>query len=147
LRFAVEMPRVKLQFEGRLWTDGKGAMAGTGTMLDRTFGFFAIREGGRFAPEGEDVGPLDRLENRPNGLVFALRPDGKLQFGAETIELDDLAARIRQAVEAEPKTWILLRVPEETPYTKVRAVLDTIREGGVKSIRLMPAERTKDRDD
>ncbi len=42
---AVKFPRSQGDFEGYLWTEGKGAMAGTFRLLDKTFGFFAIREG------------------------------------------------------------------------------------------------------
>jgi hypothetical protein len=42
---AVKFPRSQGDFEGYLWTEGKGAMAGTFRLLDKTFGFFAVREG------------------------------------------------------------------------------------------------------
>ena len=58
ITFRVKFPRTQQDFEGYLWTDGKGALAGTLTMLDQAYGFFALREGGRFAPEGDDIGPL-----------------------------------------------------------------------------------------
>ncbi len=45
LTMAVKFPRSRGDFEGYLWTEGKGAMAGTFRLLDKTFGFFAIREG------------------------------------------------------------------------------------------------------
>jgi hypothetical protein len=57
--FEAEMPRTRLAFTGYLWTEGKGAMAGTVSLLGRDFGFFALRDGGRFAPEGADAGPLE----------------------------------------------------------------------------------------
>src|SRR5204863_78764 len=53
--FSVQLPRARLEFDGRLWTDGKGAMAGTVSLSDREFGFFALREGGTLAPVGEDA--------------------------------------------------------------------------------------------
>jgi hypothetical protein len=65
VRFTVKFPRTQQDFEGYLWTEGKGAMAGTLTMLGRPFGFFALREGGRFAPEGVDTGPLTSPSERP----------------------------------------------------------------------------------
>jgi hypothetical protein len=46
---AVKFPRSRGDFEGYLWTEGKGAMAGTFRLLDKTFGFFAVREGGSAA--------------------------------------------------------------------------------------------------
>lgn len=42
------------EYEGVLFTDGKGAIAGTVIQLDRKHAFFAIREGGRIAPEGDE---------------------------------------------------------------------------------------------
>jgi hypothetical protein len=56
ITFNVKFPRSHAEFEGFLWTDGKGALAGTFRLLDRTYGFFAIREGGRFGPEGSEGG-------------------------------------------------------------------------------------------
>src|SRR5207253_60675 len=55
IAFAITFPRSRQEYEGLLWTEGKAAMAGTLTMLDRAYGFFALREGGRFGPEGEDI--------------------------------------------------------------------------------------------
>jgi hypothetical protein len=49
---AVKFPRSRGDFEGYLWTEGKGAIAGTFRLLDKTYGFFAVREGGKVAPEG-----------------------------------------------------------------------------------------------
>src|SRR5205807_620722 len=41
LVFTVKFPRSAQAYEAYLWTEGKTALAGTFTMLDRTFGFFA----------------------------------------------------------------------------------------------------------
>jgi hypothetical protein len=43
--FTVKLPRTEHEYDARLWTEGKWALAGTFVMLDRTFGFFAVREG------------------------------------------------------------------------------------------------------
>jgi hypothetical protein len=40
----VKFPRSQGDFEGYLWTEGKGAMAGTFRLLDKTYGFYAVRE-------------------------------------------------------------------------------------------------------
>ncbi len=45
LTLTVKFPRSQGEFEGYLWTEGKGAIAGTFRLLDRTFGFYAVREG------------------------------------------------------------------------------------------------------
>lgn len=41
---AVKFPRSRGDFEGYLWTEGKGAMAGTFRLLEKTYGFYAVRE-------------------------------------------------------------------------------------------------------
>jgi hypothetical protein len=43
--FTVKFPRTEHEYEGFLWTEGKWAIAGTFRMRDRSFGFFAVREG------------------------------------------------------------------------------------------------------
>jgi hypothetical protein len=47
LTFTIKFPRTEQEYEGFLWTEGKWGLAGTFTMLDRRFGFFAVREGAK----------------------------------------------------------------------------------------------------
>jgi hypothetical protein len=44
VNFRVKYPRVEQEFEGRLFTEGKNALAGTVTMLGKSYGFYALRE-------------------------------------------------------------------------------------------------------
>ena len=48
--FSVQFPRSDQEYQAHLWTEGKWAIAGTFVMLDRTFGFFAVREGVKLEP-------------------------------------------------------------------------------------------------
>jgi hypothetical protein len=43
--FSVQFPRARQDYQGLLWTEGKNAIAGSLSMLDRPYGFIAIREG------------------------------------------------------------------------------------------------------
>lgn len=52
VRFSVHFPRTTQEYEGRLFSEGKGAIAGSLIMGDRTRPFFALRDGGRVVPEG-----------------------------------------------------------------------------------------------
>jgi hypothetical protein len=47
LTFTIKFPRTEQEYEGFLWTEGKWGLAGTFTMIDRRFGFFAVREGAK----------------------------------------------------------------------------------------------------
>jgi hypothetical protein len=44
LRFEIEFAAAQQQFDLYLWTTDKSAMAGTTTLIDRTFGAYALRE-------------------------------------------------------------------------------------------------------
>lgn len=97
--FEVEFPRSRQEFDGRLWTEGKGAMSGTARLLDREFGFFAIREGGRIVPESALAEAVPAALARPNVVLIAI-DDLNDWIGclkghpqAQTPHMDRLAAR------------------------------------------------------
>jgi hypothetical protein len=141
ISFTVKYPRTEQEFEGLLWTEGKGALAGTLTMLGRVYGFFAVREGGRLAPEGEDVGPLAKGQaaDRPGRRTVRLGKgqytlDGKPQTDRE------LTDALKRAVAAEPATWVLLQVPADAPFSAVNEAFEVIGAAGVAAIHLAPAD-------
>jgi hypothetical protein len=47
--FTVKFPRTEQLYEAFLWTEGKNALAGSFKMLERDYGFVAVREGSRLA--------------------------------------------------------------------------------------------------
>lgn len=46
-RFRVKFPRTEQDYDALLWTEGKNVLAGSFVMLDRAYGFFAVREGSK----------------------------------------------------------------------------------------------------
>ena len=137
--FTVNYPRTRQDFEGLLWTEGKGAMAGAMTMLDHAYGFFAIREGGVIGPEGEDVGPLSGVASKPGRKAVSAR---KGQYALDGVPRTDqeLAEDLKKAVAADPATWVLLRIPADEPFSAVSQAFDLVGSSGVSSIRLAPLE-------
>jgi hypothetical protein len=135
--FSISFPRARQEFEGYLWGEGKGAMAGTVSLLERTFGFFAIREGARYAPEGKDVGPLEGPDTeRPGRHVIEIRGEG-LKLDDKTATLEGLAATLRPLVETDaiPAPWALIRVPADQKYGDVLRVVEALRASGISTIR------------
>ena len=112
--FRVTYPRVRQDFEGLLWAEGKGAMAGTLTMLDHAYGFFALREGGRIAPEDVEVGtpPTPGDRGKDGRRVVTVRKDRTLLDG-KALSGSEITERLKGAVAADPATSVLLIVPEE----------------------------------
>jgi hypothetical protein len=139
--FTVTYPRARHEFEGYLWTDGKGAMAGTVAMLEHTYGFFAIRAGGRFAPEGEDFAPLAAQSMPPERRVVEVRSDGRYVLEGKTLDRAGLTAALKAIAEQQPKTWVLLRVPEDLPFAALLRVSAAVQDARLTTIRFAPAHR------
>jgi hypothetical protein len=140
IRFAITYPRSRQDFEGHLWAEGKGAMAGTLTLLGQTFGFFALREGGHYAPEGDDVGLLAPEPDRPGRRVVAVEPGGRVTLDGMSLDLPGLTAALRQAAADDPHIWVLLRVPQDQTFATVSRVCEAVRAAGVDTLRLAVAE-------
>ena len=141
ISFAVKFPRTLQDYDGFLWAEGKGAMAGTLSMLDHVYGFFALREGGRFAPEGEDVGPLakDGQASTPGRRTVVVRK-GQYTLDGQPRTDQELTDALKQAMTAEPATWVLLQVAADEPYAAIQQAFEAISTAGVRTIRLAAAD-------
>ena len=138
IRFSIALPRARQEFDGYLYGEGKGAMAGTLTLLDRTFGFFAIREGGRYAPEGRDLGALqDSDQDRPGKITLDLSEDGSIRFDSQSVTLADLtkAVQTRANREGDSSQWVLIHPHGEAKLAILNPVLEAIRSAGISQIR------------
>jgi hypothetical protein len=60
--FSIELPRSRLEFDGRLWTEGKHAIAGTVQLLNRDYGFYAVRD----EPAAADTPAQDAQDTPPS---------------------------------------------------------------------------------
>ena len=138
VEFAVELPRTRQEYEALLWVEGKGAMAGTMSMLGRPFGFFALREGGPFAPDGEDVGALNEGVAPPGRLTVRIKPEGASTLDGKDLDAPGLAAAFKEAMAQEPATTVKFLVPPELPFADVQRAIEAAREAGVVAIRLEP---------
>lgn len=139
IAFAIRYPRTRQDFEGLLWTEGKGAMAGTLTMLDRTYGFFAIREGGHVTFEGDDVGPLPKESDRKS-LRTVTCAKGQFTLDGKSKTDRELTDALRRAVAEDAGTRVLLRTAENETYATIEAAFNAISAAGVSTIRLGPAD-------
>ena len=143
--FAVKYPRARQEFEGYLWAEGKGAMAGIASIAERPIGFFAIREGGKYAPEGAEVGPLVAdPADRPGRHVVEVHGD-RIRFDGKPSTIDDMANGLKTLVEADasPAAWVLIRASGDQKFIDVLRVSEAVVSAGVKVVRFEPAEAGK----
>jgi hypothetical protein len=138
VQFAIVLPRARLECEGYLWGEGKGAMAGTASLLERSYGFFALREGARYVPESR-LDPLvlapdpDRVGKR----VIDLTDQGsKIRLDDKVLTLEELVATLKSVADDEPPVRVVIRASRETPFEGVSRVLRAVETAGVRSIRL-----------
>ena len=136
VRFTVAYPRARHDFEGRLWTEGKSAIAGTATLLGRPHGFVAVREGASLAPGGVEVA-MDEIQ-RPGRVAIDVTAEGCMLDG-QPLEPPALTEALRARVMADPETWVELRPDAATPYSAVARAIDAARSAGVAAVRLSPA--------
>ncbi len=135
ITFRVDFPRTHQDYEGLLWTEGKGAMAGTATMMNRSFGFFAIRQDGHFNPEGDDLGTLSKNSSKPHRKTVAVRK-GEYALDGKTRTDLELTEDLKRLVAAEPETWVLLQVPDDETFAGIERAFEVITAAGVSTIRL-----------
>ena len=149
IEFAIQFPRSRQDYEGLLWTEEKNAFAGTVLILEHPYSFLALREGTVLAPEGLD---FDRtttssiaanarsrvvtLEDGPDRYAI----DGQAKSGSE------LTVALAEAVKNEPRTSVILRVPETLPFERVNRAARMIRDAGITAIRVAPAIGVRDAD-
>ena len=138
VRFAVELPRSREEFDGFLFVEGKGAITGSFVLLDRTFGFFAVREGGTLAPDGEDAIADTGGDSRPGRIVINVEAKALSVAGKKADEAT-VSATIAAALAADPSTWVLLRVSPDVAAGEVLRLVEELRKSGVTKIKFAPA--------
>ena len=144
--FAIKYPRARQEFEGYLWAEGKGAMAGHASIAERSVGFFAIREGGRYAPEGSDVGPLAAVEaDRPGRNVVEVLGD-QIQFNGNPATFEEMAATLRPQIDNlnDPAPWVVIKVSADQKFVDVLRVAENIQALGIRTVRFEAAGPKKD---
>jgi hypothetical protein len=139
--FAVKYPRARQEFEGYLWAEGKGAMAGVASIAERPIGFFAIREGGKYAPEGAEIGPIAAIEDRPGRHIVEVLGD-RITLDGKPATLDELAETLKSLVEADasPAPWALIRARVDQKYGDILRVSEIIQGAGVRQLRFGPID-------
>ena len=135
--FAIKYPRARQEFEGYLWAEGKGAIAGVASLNERAAGFFAVREGGKYAPEGADLGPMVAAPaDRPGRHVVEVLGES-VALDGKPATLEELTALLKPLVDAEagPSPWTLIRASGGQRYVDVLRVAEVIQAAGVRHLR------------
>lgn len=135
IRFSVVLPRARQEFEGRLFTEGKGAIAGTMSLLERGFGFFATREGGVIAPEGMDLGDAAGVGGPGRELVIEVPAEGPIVVDGKPIDEPALAEALRGSLAGGEVGGVLVRASADAPYGRLARLVEILDEVGAARVR------------
>ncbi|QEH37918.1 hypothetical protein OJF2_65130 [Aquisphaera giovannonii] len=151
LSFSVQFPRARQDFAGRLWSEGKGVIAGLFTMGSHESSFVAVRDGVRNAADLDlDVAPglpIQGVSPRADAggkpwirVALGSQPDRyRVRKDADEKTAAELIDVLKEAAAADPGARVVLAAPASAPYSRVLAAVDAIRGAGIGTIRVVPA--------
>lgn len=131
VRFAIRFPRTKQEYEGYLWTEGKGAISGVATLTETPYGFVAVREGAKLG-----VGPGGRAPARAKSMKLAIDAQGRYTLDGERLEADALEAAFRRAVAADPTATLDIAADGEATHRAVLRAEAAAEAAGLGPIRI-----------
>jgi biopolymer transport protein ExbD len=145
LKFSVQFPRTRQDYTGLLWSEGKNVLAGTVTMLDREFGFVALREGARLSLDpgaAASASSVDVLPpGKPPAAVIRIRVEPEPEPDRFTVDgtpkaVAELVQAVSQALKANPKSRVVVTAVDSTPFSRIRQAIDAARSAGAVAIGL-----------
>lgn len=93
---------------------------------------FLVEEGIRVQlPQAESTVPQEDRE-----LVVTVSPEGDVFIGAKVLSLEELRDIVKQRLEAEPETSVVLKADRTLVLDRVVQVMDTIKAAGAARLRL-----------
>jgi hypothetical protein len=136
----LKFPRARGEFEAYLWTEGKGALAGTFRLLDHTYGFFAVREGSRFAPADSDVRAVEAGSTKKDVIEIEMIGD-RFKLEGKEMSLDGLVETLKPRAAAEPLLRVIVFARADASYREVSRMLEAIHTAGLRSVHVaLPGE-------
>jgi len=78
---------------------------------------------------------------REDALVVAITKDGKVFFGADQIEPDQLTSKVKDRLATRADKKVYIRADARTRYGNVVEVVDNVRSAGVDELGLLTEQR------
>ncbi len=93
---------------------------------------FLTEEGIRVQlPQAVSVIPQEDRE-----IIVTVSPEGDVYLGAKTVTLEELSAVVKQRLESNPETAVVLKADRSLVLDRVVQVMDTIKAAGAARLRL-----------
>lgn len=79
---------------------------------------------------------VSTISREDQELIVTLSPEGDVYLGAKAVSLEDLLVIVRQRLEADPQTAVVLKADRKLVLDRVVQVMDTIKAAGAARLRL-----------
>ncbi len=73
-------------------------------------------------------------DSKEEALILEVRDEKTLLLGGTPVEIDDLAAALRDSEKAHPGRGVALQADENVPYRVIVRLFDAIREAGIRNL-------------
>ena len=81
-------------------------------------------------PQSEAARPSEA----PGFVALAIDAEGRLYLGDRAAARDEVAARVREAAQADPGTEVQLRADSRVPYGRVAELIGLVQQAGLTRI-------------
>ena len=81
-------------------------------------------------PQSEAARPSEA----PGFVALAVDAEGRLYLGDRAAARDEVAARVREAAQADPGTEVQLRADSRVPYGRVAELIGLVQQAGLTRI-------------
>ncbi len=133
ISFTIKFPRAEQTYEGFLFSEGKNVIAGTVSMLDRSYGFVAVRDGASLSLSSgtsESSVAAAGLATEKCRVVVLQPGSAECQLDGQTLPLTELTRVLSQSVQKQKTTTVRLCVSDAAPFERVRRVSEMILRRG-----------------
>lgn len=80
-------------------------------------------------PRAETASPVEKQQ-----LTVWIGEDGTVRLGSETVSLEDLEVRLRDALVRDPERFVILQADRRTPLETIVDIMDRARKAGAKGV-------------
>jgi biopolymer transport protein ExbD len=139
IELTVQFPRSTMTLDGWIWTEGKAAISGTATLLDRSYGFVAVRAGESIDPASPHAAP-EQADSTPD-LTLEIAADGTVRLGGAPVADEALQAALAESRKHRLVPTVRIVADPSVQFSRVGALLDLIRETGPADFVFAPATK------
>lgn len=135
IELTIQFPRSEMSVSGWLWTEGKNAISGTTSFLNRTYGFVAVRSGRSIQASGQEVA-IDVPQATNNRLTVTIAADGSWTSDGAPLDDQRLRERMMDLLQNQESVDVRIQADITTRFQDIMRLIHVAKESGPVNIEL-----------